>query len=125
MQKDALNNLYQKLEDYIPKAVLAKKNKARTWLYGYNEKYDVVVISRSGEIKDVININGLCIALPKPPKEIIKNSQKNHNQYWERKELPKELSRIQSICNRNYFIGKHFLGIGSCLRKNTYSRVFC
>ena len=66
LQKDALNNLYQKLEDYIPKAVLAKKNKARTWLYGYNEKYDVVVISRSGEIKDVININGLCIALPKP-----------------------------------------------------------
>ena len=101
MQKDALNNLYQKLEDYIPKAVLAKKNKARTWLYGYNEKYDVVVISRSGEIKDVININGLCIALPKPPKEIIKNSQKNHNQYWERKELPKELSRIQSIFQWN------------------------
>jgi len=101
LQKDALNNLYQKLEDYIPKAVLAKKNKARTWLYGYNEKYDVVVISRSGEIKDVININGLCIALPKPPKEIIKNSQKNHNQYWERKELPKELSRIQSIFQWN------------------------
>ena len=101
MQKDALNNLYQKLEDYIPKAVLAKKNKARTWLYGYNEKYDVVVISRSGEIKDVININGLCIALPKPPKEIIKNSQKNHTQYWERKELPKELSRIQSIFQWN------------------------
>jgi len=101
LQKDALNNLYQKLEDYIPKAVLAKKNKARTWLYGYNEKYDVVVISRSGEIKDVININGLCIALPKPPKEIIKNSQKNHTQYWERKELPKELSRIQSIFQWN------------------------
>ena len=81
--------------------MLAKKNKARTWLYGYNEKYDVVVISKSGEIKDVININGLCIALPKPPKQIIKNSPKAHNQYWERKELPKELFRIQSIFQWN------------------------
>jgi hypothetical protein len=101
LQKEGLNNLYQKLEDYIPRTVLAKKNKARTWLYGYNEKYDVVVISKSGEIKDVININGLCIALPKPPKQIIKNSPKAHNQYWERKELPKELFRIQSIFQWN------------------------
>ena len=29
---------------------LTKKNSSKTWLYGYNEKYDLVVISKSGQI---------------------------------------------------------------------------
>ena len=99
MQKEGQNKLYHLLEDAIPKSTLVTKNKAKSWKYGYNEKHDVVVISKSGQIEDVVNINGLRIALPKPPKKIYKRSSKKAEQYWERFEYPKELFRIKSIFN--------------------------
>lgn len=70
-------------------------------MYGYNEKYDMVVISRTGEIGDIINISGLNIALPKAPKDVYKRSDKPSQQYWEREDLPKELLKIQSIFHWN------------------------
>jgi hypothetical protein len=99
LQKEGQNKLYHLLEDAIPKSTLVTKNKAKSWKYGYNEKHDVVVISKSGQIEDVVNINGLRIALPKPPKKIYKRSSKKAEQYWERFEYPKELFRIKSIFN--------------------------
>ena len=57
MQKGNQNNLYQICKDVIPKAVLNRKNKARTWQYGYNPKYDIVIISKSGQIGEIYNIN--------------------------------------------------------------------
>lgn len=101
MQKDAQNNLYSVLHNYIPKSVLLTKNKAKSWEYGYNEKYDCVVISKTGQIGDVISINGLIIALPATPKDCYARSSKPEEQYWERKDLPKELDRIQSIFQWN------------------------
>tara|TARA_R110002020_G_scaffold301649_1_gene517069 strand:- start:3464 stop:5647 length:2184 start_codon:yes stop_codon:yes gene_type:complete len=80
---------------------MINKNKTKSWLYGYSDKYDMVVISKSGQIGDIVNINGLNIALPKTPGNILKNSLENSKQYWKRVELPKELSRIQSIFQWN------------------------
>ena len=97
MQNQGQNNLYITLHDVVPKNVLSTKNKARTWVYGYNDKYDIVVISKSGQIGDVININGLRIALPKAPSKVYQRSKSKSDQYWEAYELPKELKRIQSI----------------------------
>ena len=88
MQKEGQDKLYHVIKDYIPRSVLTKKNKAKTWIYGYNEKYDLVVISRNGTIGQIININGLAIGLPNEPKEIFKRSVKKEEQYWEREELP-------------------------------------
>ena len=62
------NSLHKVISKYISNSVIANKNRARSWQYGYNEKYDVVVISRTGQIETVIDINGLKIALPKPPR---------------------------------------------------------
>jgi hypothetical protein len=101
LQKDDQNRLFYVVKNLIPKTVLTNKNKAKSWLYGYSAKYDMVIISKDGQIGQVVNINGLSIALPKQPENIIKNSQKPHNQYWERKEIPKELTRIQSIFQWN------------------------
>ena len=101
LQKDDQNRLFYVVKNLIPKTVLANKNKDKSWLYGYSAKYDMVIISKNGQIGQVVNINGLSIALPKQPENITKNSQKTHNQYWERKEIPKELSRIQSIFQWN------------------------
>ncbi len=93
--------LYRIVKDYVPQNALNKKNSGRTWMYGYNEQYDMVVISRTGEIGDIINISGLNIALPKAPKDVYKRSDKPSQQYWEREDLPKELSKIQSIFHWN------------------------
>lgn len=102
MQKETLNNeLYKILKDYIPKNVISTKNRNKSWLYGYNEKYDVIVISKSGQIQDVISINGLIIALPKPPKTCLQRHDNKDKQYWERKSLPKSLSKINSIFQWN------------------------
>ena len=98
MQKeDQTNSLIKELSNYIPKTVLVNKNKRKTWDYGYNEKYDFIVISKSGEIQDLVEIGGLKIALPKPPKKIHSSSGKKAEQYWSPEELPKELTKIKSI----------------------------
>ena len=93
--------LYKVIKDYIPKQVITNKNRNRSWKYGYNPKYDVIVISKSGEIGDVIKISGVIIALPKTPKECLQRHSDKSKQYWERKELPKQLGKIQSIFHWN------------------------
>ena len=101
MQKDVQDKLYTVVKNYIPKSVLSKKNKAKTWVYGHNEKYDVIVISKNGQVGDVVSISGLHIALPLVSKDIYKRSLKSSEQYWKRTEFPKELSRINSIFQWN------------------------
>jgi len=108
LQKEDQNSLYKTIDKYIPPAVLKRKNTGKTWLYGYNEKYDLVIISKTGELGEVISINGLIIGLPKKPLvhpnsklDVYKRSAKKEEQYWEREELPKELTRISSIFQWN------------------------
>jgi len=97
LQNQDQNKIYTELKNIVPKNVLSTKNKAKTWAYGYNEKYNFVVISKTGQIQDIINISGLNVALPKPPKDIFKRSKKKEDQYWKPKTLPKQLTRIKSI----------------------------
>ena len=101
MQKEDQNKIYSDVKGFIPSVVLKRKNKNRSWLYGYDEKYKLVIISRTGQIDQVVEINGLYIALPAAPKEINKRSASKEDQYWERKIIPKELSRIHSIFQWN------------------------
>lgn len=96
-----LNNLYSVVENAIPNAAKSKKNTARSWVYGYNEEYNLVVISKTGQIGEIVDINGLMIALPLEPKECKSRSPRPTEQYWEREEFPKELARIQSIFQWN------------------------
>jgi len=72
-----------------------------SWLYGYNEQYDVIVISKSGKIGQVVEISGLKIALPPTPEKCHQRHESKSEQHWEREELPRELFRIQSIFQWN------------------------
>ena len=101
MQKEDQNNIYTIVKDYIPSNAITKKNGNKSWLYGYNEQYDVIIISKTGEIGEIVNISGLYIALPKAPKECHKRSDLKKEQHWEREPMPKQLSRIQSIFQWN------------------------
>ena len=97
MQNEDQNKLIQEIKNYIPNSVIATKNKSKSWEYGYNEKYDVIVISKTGQINDIIEISGLIIALPKPPQKIHSRSKIKKEQYWQPDELPKELIKVKSI----------------------------
>ena len=96
MQSEGQDKLYRPAEGLVTKSVVSNKNRAKTWLYGYNEKYDMVVISKSGQIGSIININGLNIALPPAPKDLNRDTDK-----WVRKEFPRALSRVQNIFQWN------------------------
>ena len=72
--------------------VIKRLNRYNKWLYGYNKEYDIVVISKNGKIGEIIELQGLCIALPPPPKEI-----DNNDSTWMPHEFPKELKNVKSI----------------------------
>ena len=97
MQSQDLNNLYIVLKDVVSKSVITNKNRAKSWRYGYDPKYDFVVISKTGEIGDIISVNGLKIALPKVPKNVYSRSKSKSEQYWQPFAYDKSLSRIKSI----------------------------
>lgn len=80
----------------VPQDVINKKNKEKSWKYGYDEEHDIVVISKDGTIGDVYNINSLKIAIPQTPSEVDDKGDK-----WEPSDFPKELKRIKSIFDWN------------------------
>lgn len=98
MQKDTQHNeLYKVLPNHVSKKVIDEKNRMKGWRYGYDLKNDMVVISKSGKIGEVVSISGLKIALPAQPEKVNSRHQKHTEQYWEREPLPKPLSTIKSI----------------------------
>ena len=98
---DQENKLYTVLEDHIPSSIIKTKNLTGGWKYGYDKAHDVVVISQTGMIGEIIEIEGLKIALPAVPLEVYQRSNKKKDQYWEREDTPQELSSIQSIFQWN------------------------
>jgi len=87
--------LYKIVKDVVNPKILKKNNRFKKWEYGYNEDYDFIVISKTGKIGKIIEIQNLRIALP-AEHEPYKRSEKKEEQFWERQEYPKELSRIKS-----------------------------
>lgn len=97
MQNEEQNSIYEIVDGYIEDHVVARGNKAKSWEYGYNDKYDMVVISKDGTIGDIYKISNLLVALPSEPNKIHSRSKKISEQYWEPAEYPKELARIKTI----------------------------
>jgi hypothetical protein len=95
------SSLYKVVKNVMPKAAYTRKNNDRSWTYGYNEDYDIIVISKTGQIGDIVDIQGLKVALPPVPKKCLQRHSKSSEQYWERADIPRELSRIQSIFQWN------------------------
>ena len=72
---------------------IKRLNKSKKWKYGYNKEHDVVVISKTGMIGEIYEIQNLRIALPQQPKQV----HKFKSDKWEVTEYPKELNRIKTI----------------------------
>ena len=85
-------DLYKIIEP-VKKTTISRFNKGKKWKYGYNKENDIVVLSHTGQIGEIIEIQGLAIALPKVPKDVYSNSKNK----WVKQEYPKELQHIKNI----------------------------
>ena len=83
--------LYKILPDHIKPKVLKRMNRYKKWEYGYNEDHDMVIISKTGKIGEVYEIQNLKIALPEK-----KDVHRFENNKWNRSEYPKVLSKIKT-----------------------------
>ena len=91
-------SLYRVVPNHIKASVLKKKNKYKKWEHGYNEEHDMVVISRTGEVGEVYEIQNLKIALPLENDVVTFEGNK-----WMAQEYPKELKGIKTIFDwKNY-----------------------
>jgi len=84
--------LYKIIEP-IKLTTINRLNKSKKWKYGYSKEHDIVVISRTGQIGDIYEIQNLKIALPKQPKDVYSNKDKK----WKKFDYPKELSKLKNI----------------------------
>jgi len=90
--------LYKVLPDYIKPTVIKKNNRLNKWKYGYDKDYDVIVISKTGKIGEIYEIQNLRIALPFA-EDVHKRSETKEEQYWEQTKYPKELDKIKNVAD--------------------------
>ena len=84
--------LYKVLPNHVKPKILKRMNRYNKWEYGYNEDHDMVVISKTGQIGEIYEIQNLKIALP-----LAKNVHKFEENKWTRFDYVKELKRIKTV----------------------------
>jgi hypothetical protein len=82
-----------KIIEPIKRTTISRLNKSKKWKYGYNKEHDIVVISKTGRIGQVVEIQNLRIGLPAEPKSVYMHPKNK----WQKLEYPKELSRLKNI----------------------------
>jgi len=88
-----------KIIEPIKKTTITRMNRGKKWKYGYNKEHDIVVISKTGKIGEIYEIQNLKIALPSVPVQV----HKLQGNKWSKIKTPKELDRLKNIFDwRNY-----------------------
>jgi hypothetical protein len=82
--------LYKIIEP-IKRTTIHRLNKKKYWEYGYNKEHDIVIISKTGKIGDVYEIQNLKIALPLAEDVYSKDNK------WVPIDYPRELKNIKTI----------------------------
>jgi hypothetical protein len=84
--------LYKIIDDHIKPKIIKRLNRYNKWKYGYNKEHDIIVISKTGKIGEIYEIQNLRIALPKEEKP-----HEFENKTWTKTEYPKPLKRIKTV----------------------------
>ena len=82
-----------KIIEPIKRTTISRLNKSKKWKYGYDKEHDIVVISKTGKIGQVVEIQNLRIGLPAEPKSVYVHPKNK----WQKLEYPKELARLKNI----------------------------
>ena len=78
--------------DTVKLNTIKRLNKSKKWDYGYNKEHDIVVISKTGQIGEIYEIQNLKIALP-----VENKIHKFETDKWEYTPYPKVLKKIKSV----------------------------
>ena len=92
--------LYKIVPDYVKSSVIKQNNRLKKWKYGYDKDNDLVIISKTGKIGEIYEIQNLKIALPLV-EDSYSRSKVKEEQYWEQMDFPKEISKIKSTFDWN------------------------
>ena len=84
-------NLVKVIEP-IKKTTITRMNRGKKWKYGYNKEHDIIVISKTGKIGEILEIQNLRVALPLLPVRLQHKIGK-----WQKIEYPKQLSKLKNI----------------------------
>jgi len=93
-------SLYKIVPDYVKSSVIRQNNRLNKWKYGYDKTHDMVVISKTGKIGEIYEIQNLKIALPLSENPYSRSKLKEE-QHWEQMDYPKEISRIKNTFDWN------------------------
>jgi len=82
-----------KVVEPIKKTTITRMNRGKKWKYGYNKEHDIVVISKTGKLGKILEIQNLRIGLPLEPMQV----HMHKSSKWQKIEYPKELSKLKNI----------------------------
>ena len=75
-----------KIIEPVKKTTISRLNKGKKWKYGYNKEHDIVVISKTGKIGEILEIENLRIGLPLEPVQVHLREENK----WVKTDQPKE-----------------------------------
>ena len=82
-----------KVIEPVKRTTITRLNRGKKWKYGYNKEHDIIVISKTGKIGEILEIQNLRIALPPVPLQVHKLQENK----WKKIEYSKELSKLKNI----------------------------
>ena len=82
-----------KVIEPVKKTTITRLNRGKKWKYGYNKEHDIIVLSKTGKISEILEIQNLRIALPPVPMQV-HGLQENK---WKKIDYPQELQKIKNI----------------------------
>ncbi len=82
-----------KVIEPVKKTTITRLNRGKKWKYGYNKEHDIIVLSKTGKISEILEIQNLRIALPPMPVQV-HGLQENK---WKKIDYPQELQKIKNI----------------------------
>mgnify|MGYP003135070217 CR=1 FL=1 len=87
------NQSLVKVVEPIKKTTITRMNRGKKWKYGYNKEHDIIVISKTGKIGEILEIQNLRIGLPLEPVQV----HMHKSSRWQKIDYPKELGKLKNI----------------------------
>ena len=88
--------LYSIDRDHLEKSEFKKLNRKKQFKYGYDERFDCVIISKDGTLGEIYNVQGLRIGLPKVPDDVPGSELRQRDQVFKQTPKPETLRKLKS-----------------------------
>ena len=82
-----------KVIEPVKRTTITRLNRGKKWKYGYNKEHDIIVISKTGKLGKILEIQNLRIGLPLEPMQL----HVHKSSRWQKIDYPKELSKLKNI----------------------------